>query len=139
MKRTFRTKAFTLIVNSLLIGLMLNGWTQAQTSKKPTPTPTPTPERKAPPEDPILRREGKSKIVFKPGFEVVKQSDNRGVVMKKGASIKSGSTLVATIECQCKPDGSGTTGGCAGKITGLTFTCTASGGCSCELVFVPVK
>ncbi len=132
MKRTFYSKALTLLISGLLVCLVVF-WAQAQAKKKPTPTPTP--EKKIRIEDTVERREGDNKIIFKPEFELVTKSGNSGEVRKKSAGTNSQPTrvIVGDVTCTCTPDGSGTSGSCGLTMKDNTATCTSSGGCKCKL------
>ena len=135
MKRTFHSKALPLLISGLLVCLLVC-WAQAQAKKKPTPTPTP--EKKIRMEDAIERREGESKIVFKPQFEVVKRSNNSAVVSKKstGTNSETRRVEVGEIQCNCTPIPGGGGGGCEFKVDFTTVTCRAFGGCKCKLELV---
>ncbi|HEX4950773.1 MAG TPA: hypothetical protein VFZ34_29195 [Blastocatellia bacterium] len=134
MKRTFYYNAITLLTGSVLLCLVVF-WTQAQAQKKttPRPTPTPTPEKKIKIADTILRREGKNKIILKPGFEAAKQADNSITVRRFTAGTKSGLGVEGKFSCDCL----GTKGTCNTFIQGPSLEC--SGSCDECLLTVVIK
>lgn len=128
MKRTIHSTVVTLLLSSLVLGGLVF-WVQAQNRK---PTPTPTPEKKIKIEETILRREGKNKIVLKPGFEAIKQADNSVVVRKKSVGTKTGLGVEGKFRCDCT-GGTGS-GACAISSNGDIAVCNrTSGTCDCAL------
>lgn len=128
MQRMIHPKALTLFLSSLLLGCVVF-WAQAQTRKA---TPTPTPEKKIKIEETILRREGKNKIILKPGFETVKQGDNSVTVRRRNANVKEGLGVEGKFRCDCT-GGTGS-GACSISSNGDIAVCNrTSGSCDCAL------
>lgn len=133
MKRTVHLKVLSTLISGGLLCLIV---LLVQAQKKPTPTPTP--EQKIRIEDAIERRVGENKVIFKPGFEIVKTSDNAGEVSKRitGPQGQPRRVIVGTVECQCKRKPGTNGGGCRYTIQNTTVTCEEIDGCTCKLVIV---
>jgi hypothetical protein len=119
MKRTSHPKTLTLLISGLLVCLVVF-WAQAQAKKKPTPTPTP--EKKIKIADTILRREGKTKIILKPEFEAVKQSNNNATVRRFTVGTRQQPGIEGKFSCDCLSS----KGACNLIIQGNSLECSGS-------------
>jgi hypothetical protein len=113
-----------------LLLCLLVFWAQAQARKKPTPTPTP--EKKIKIADTILRREGKAKVILKPEFEAVKQSNNTATVRRLTVGTRQTPGVEGKFSCDCVSP----RGACSIALQGTTAECF---GCDECLLSVVIK